>query len=194
MTTLKLAWNKRSKTTRMAMVAGAATLIFGSTLVAGVAMAASESPQVMTQYGGHGGMHHMSGGRGGMPGIMNERMENRMFERLDTDKNDEISRAEVDAAREQRQQRMAEMDSDKDGRVSREERRAYFAKEIDARRTEAFSRADTNGDGGVGLDEFKARAADRATDHFARLDQNGDGKLVPGELNSGKPMHDQPSR
>lgn len=197
MTTLKSAWRKSSKSARVTVLAGATVLVFGSAMAAGVAMAAKEAPHVMNHFGAHGPMGGQMGFMHGMFGPddeMGQRMEDRMFERLDTDKNGEISRDEIAAARKKHEERLAEMDTDKDGQVSREERRAYFAKAIEARRTEAFAKADTNGDGGVGLDEFKAQAAERAAEHFARLDRNGDGKLALEEFNPMKRMHDQRSR
>lgn len=42
--------------------------------------------------------------------------------------------------------------------------------------------ADTNGDGNISLDEFKAVHAARVEEHFARLDQNSDGVLSAEEL------------
>lgn len=197
MKTIKTIWNRSGKAARTVALAGTAALVFGSAVTAGVAMAAREAPSAPGDHAPFqrmGAWHGMFGGPGMMPGMMSERMEDRLFERLDTDKNGEISRAEIDAAREARKQRLAEMDTDKDGHVSREERRAYFAKEIEARRTEAFAKADANGDGGLNLDEYKARAADRAAQQFARLDRNGDGKLVPDELKFQRPMHDRPAR
>jgi Ca2+-binding EF-hand superfamily protein len=177
MKTIKSVWNNKSRTARMTALAGAATVILGGTLAAGVAVAADDAPHMMDRHG-HGPMGSWHGG----PGGMSERAENRLFERLDTDKNGEISRDEVAAARQKREQRLAEMDTDKNGDVSREERRAYFAK------------ADTDGDGGLGLDEYKAQAAERASARFARLDRNGDGKLSVEELTSQRPMRGQPPR
>jgi len=186
MKTSKSVWTKKRGAVRMTAFAGAATLVLGSALAAG-AMAADGGLRHMDRHG-HG--WHMFGG----PGGMSEGMEDRLFERLDTDKNGEITREEVAAARQKRDQRLAEMDTDKDGRVSREERRAYFAKAIEARRTEAFAKADTDGDGGLGLDEYKAQAAERASARFARLDRNGDGKLSVEELTPQRPTRAQPPR
>jgi Ca2+-binding EF-hand superfamily protein len=193
MKTIKSVWNNKSRTARMTALAGAATVILGGTLAAGVAVAADDAPHMMDRHG-HGPMGSWHGG----PGGMSERAENRLFERLDTDKNGEISRDEVAAARQKREQRLAEMDTDKNGDVSREERRAYFAKAIEARRTEAFAKADTDGDGGLALDEYKAQATEhaiaRASERFTRLDKNGDGKLSVEELTSQRPMRGQPPR
>jgi Ca2+-binding EF-hand superfamily protein len=192
MKTIKSVWDNRRRTARIAAFAGAATVIFGSALAAGVAVAADDAPRHMDRHG-HGPMGGWHGPMGGPDGL-SERAETRLFERLDTDKNGEISHEEVAAARLKREERVAEMDTDTDGHVSREERRAFFAKKIEARRTEAFAKADTNGDGGLGLDEFKAQAADRASERFARLDRNSDGKLSVEELTSQRPMRGQPPR
>ena len=57
---------------------------------------------------------------------------------------------------------------------------------------EMFKRLDTNGDGTVSLEEFKAgprgqRNPERAEEAFKRMDKDGDGKLTLEELKQGRP-------
>lgn len=42
-------------------------------------------------------------------------------------------------------------------------------------------KADTNGDGVITHDEFKAQNDKMAEEHFKRMDTNGDGKIDPAE-------------
>ncbi|MBA5779103.1 EF-hand domain-containing protein [Stappia sp. F7233] len=73
---------------------------------------------------------------------------------------------------------MDTFDTDKDGKVTQAE--------IDAVVTERFGKADTNGDGGVTLEEFKPAFADtfaeRRVRSFQRLDRDGDGKVTEAEF------------
>lgn len=150
------------------------TLILAGSFAAGVALAANSGP--------HGNGHRM-GHRVPQPGLMmgveGGMLGERMFQRLDTDENGEISRQEIDAAHDALR---AAMDSDGDGHISRQERRAHFRQVQDERRQEAFSRLDTDSDGAIGLAEFQARAQERAARQFARLDSDGDGVLDQKEL------------
>ena len=57
---------------------------------------------------------------------------------------------------------------------------------------EAFKKLDTNNDGSVNLDEFKAgpmaqRNPERAEEAFKRMDKNSDGKLSLEEFKTGRP-------
>ncbi len=104
------------------------------------------------------------------------------FDRLDTNKDGEISASEIaagDARREARraehQSRRADMlaaaDTDGNGSVSREEMDAYR----DAKR--AARSPDKNGDGVVDRTEYLQKAQER----FDRQDKNGDGVLSEDE-------------
>ena len=108
------------------------------------------------------------------------------FDRLDTDKNGEISAAENAAADAKRQEwrekratrraeRFAAADADGNGAVSREEMSAYR----EARRAER--NPDKNGDGVVDRSEYLAQAEKR----FDRQDKNGDGVLSEDEKRRG---------
>ena len=54
-----------------------------------------------------------------------------------------------------------------------------------------FKRKDSNGDGSLSLDEFKAgmkpEVADKADKRFRKIDSNGDGKLSFDEFKAGLP-------
>lgn len=141
---------------------------------------ASERPQ--RKHRGHGGKHRGHGGFGHP-------------ERLDTDGDGRLSRAEVDAAkagRDGRPNRLAEnfaaIDANRDGFVVRSElhawhqaqrpqREAQMRKRLDER----FAAADLNGDrklSRVEVDEKMPRLAKR----FAWMDDNRDGFLSRAEL------------
>ncbi len=53
-------------------------------------------------------------------------------------------------------------------------------------RTERFTKADTDGDGGLSKDEFIADLTARATERFAETDTNTDGKLTLEELDAAR--------
>lgn len=101
--------------------------------------------------------------------------------RLDANHDGVITRAEMTAEAEAR---FAAMDTDKDGKVTPEERAA-------ARNA---MRAQRNGDGGNGGmrggDQAltRAEALDRAAQRFDRLDVNHDGRLDASDLAAARPM------
>ncbi len=123
-----------------------------------------------------------------------DKRESRKFERLDTDKDGSISRAEMDEKRNAQDVRKAErraeilekFDTNLDGQLSETERTAMqgeFKKGRDAKRGDKKSRRadrpkpDANEDGFVSLEEHIA-VSDQL---FVRMDANGDGVLVKGE-------------
>ncbi len=71
-----------------------------------------------------------------------------------------------------------EMDTDRDGRVTRAEFDAHHANVVGA--------ADTDGSGGLSLEEFRAldaeRARRRADDAFRHFDRDGNGEVTLAEL------------
>ncbi|MBX3477942.1 MAG: EF-hand domain-containing protein [Brevundimonas sp.] len=127
--------------------------------------------------------------------------------RIDTDNDGRISRAEFLS----RIDRMAAQDTDADGTLSRDERRAAMQARMTQRRAEAFARLDADGDGVISRAEFdapraKAGAAprmrpgphsrrgsirsasldlnqmrDRAAQAFDRMDADSDGYLSADE-------------
>ena len=101
----------------------------------------------------------------------------RILNRVDTDKDGKISKAEFDAAG---QQMFAKLDENKDGKIEGNEMpQRHWAKFGD----KMFDRMDTNKDGNVTKAEFQA-AGDKM---FQRMDKNGDGIIEKDEMSQGKP-------
>lgn len=92
----------------------------------------------------------------------------RMIERMDTDGDGTVTRADALAFASDR---FARMDANGDGQITKDERRAARQ----ARRGERMARMDADGDGMISQAEMTAIAADRAARRFARLDTDGDG-------------------
>lgn len=74
---------------------------------------------------------------------------------------------------------LQQFDTDKDGKISRDE----FA----AKRAKGFARFDTNKDGSLSLEEFKAsckneRCTQSKTKQFAKLDKNSDSAVTKDEF------------
>ncbi len=97
--------------------------------------------------GHHKGGHHKGKGD---PGPRAERM----FERLDADKDGKVTLEEMKSAAAER---FARRDVDGDGVVSREDRKAQRAN----RRAERFDQIDADGDGVVSKEEFAAYTPER---------------------------------
>jgi EF hand domain-containing protein len=97
-------------------------------------------------------------------------MADHFFERMDTNKDGQVTRAEADAVE---QQLFARLDADKDGVLTAKEAedggRALRAQELEAR----FKALDGNGDGKLDQPESKLPPA-----VFERLDQNKDHALT----------------
>jgi hypothetical protein len=126
-----------------------------------------------------------------------EKRADRRFERLDDDKDGNISRAEMDAASDKRKAKkdarkakaLEKFDTNLDGTLSDAERTVMLAErdalrgERKAKRGDRKSRRaerpkpDANGDGFVSLDEHLVVSEQL----FMRMDANGDGVLVKGE-------------
>jgi Ca2+-binding EF-hand superfamily protein len=73
---------------------------------------------------------------------------------------------------EKRVEFLKEADTNKDGSVSKEEFKAFFA----AKSADHFKKLDTNGDGVLSLEEFSA-ASGKSDEAFERLDANKDGVI-----------------
>jgi Ca2+-binding EF-hand superfamily protein len=126
-----------------------------------------------------------------------EKRADRQFDRLDANKDGNISRAEMDAMQDQRKARkdahkskvLEKFDTNLDGELSDAERTAMRAERDEMREDRKAKRGDrkarraerpkpdANGDGLVSLDEHLAVSEQL----FMRMDSNGDGVLVKGE-------------
>jgi Ca2+-binding EF-hand superfamily protein len=112
------------------------------------------------------------------------RVLDHLFDRVDSDHDGMISKAEFDAERDRR---FATADRDGDGRVTRAEFRAGGAalrrewRQGDG--TSALALRDLDGDGAVSKAEYLAPSITS----FERLDKNGDGKLDGAEMAAERP-------
>jgi Ca2+-binding EF-hand superfamily protein len=113
------------------------------------------------------------------------------MERMDTDKDGRISRAEFDVGQKHRIDFDA-ADANKDGYLVRTELRAYHEKmrpqreaERAKRFDEKFAAADLNRDGKLSRVEVDEKMP-RMKDHFAWVDENRDGFLSRAELQAGR--------
>jgi len=95
---------------------------------------------------------HHSGGKG-----HSDRAE-RMFERMDADKDGKVTAEEAVALATEH---FAKLDSDGDGVISRGEREQFRNTRREDRRTKRFEKIDADGDGMITLDEFKEAKFDR---------------------------------
>ena len=96
------------------------------------------------------------------------------LEKMDTDGDGQVTKAEAEAFRAARQ---AGLDANRDGVVSFEEQRDHRRAMAEVRARERFARMDTDGDGQVSLAEFNQRS-----DHwFDRVDSNDDGIISAEE-------------
>jgi Ca2+-binding EF-hand superfamily protein len=147
--------------------------------------------------------------RDGAPDGTHGRRHGGGIERLDTDADGRISRAEFDAGRAAREARMAEhperkrehahkpadfaaLDANRDGYIVRAELHAYHERmrpqreaERKARFEQQFAAADLNRDGKLGRAEVSEKMPHLA-DRFAWLDDNRDGFLTRAELQEGR--------
>jgi hypothetical protein len=99
------------------------------------------------------------------------------FKALDPDGDGRIAVADLD---ERHKERMAKVDGNADGYITKEEMQAAH----DARRAEHRAKAfpDGNGDGSVDIGEFRNGADAR----FRALDADGDGRLTEDEAKAGR--------
>ncbi|MEN8756293.1 MAG: EF-hand domain-containing protein [Akkermansiaceae bacterium] len=75
------------------------------------------------------------------------------------------------------QEIVEKFDTDGDGKLNKEERKAAF----EARKAEMLQKYDKDGDGKLSEDERKAAAADRKSAAIKRFDKDGDGQLSDEE-------------
>lgn len=105
---------------------------------------------------------------------MNRRIEG-LLKSFGTGKEGKLTQAEIDAARAKR---LAEFDTDHDGKLSLKEYQALWLDAMRHRMVKRFQALDENGDGAVTVSEFTAPYADVV----AQLDRNGDNALSRADL------------
>lgn len=107
----------------------------------------------------------------------------KMLEKLDTDGDGAITKAEVEAAKAAK---FAEADANGDGSLTMAELEAFKEAErtrrMEAMKQRMFEKSDTNGDGAISLDEFESRGAPM----FERADADGDGVISADEIEAMK--------
>ncbi len=104
------------------------------------------------------------------------------FDRIDTDGNGQLSKAEIEAAR---QARFKAADTDGDGALSQAELTALLEKEAAARAARMMARRDANGDGKLSPEEMGPAAGvtqGMRAKMFARIDTDGNGELSKAEI------------
>jgi hypothetical protein len=127
------------------------------------------------------GAHSFADDRGtGLGG--HDRWDRWMLQEMDSNKDGKVTQAEIAAFEAAR---AAEIDTDKDGKITAAELQAFHEKERARHEAEWLARMDTNGDGAVSVDEFKAAQTWR----LAKMDRNGDGTLDEQDMRDGGPMH-----
>lgn len=145
-----------------------ANKILITALVAGVALTSGAVAGIGTAFAG------ANDGKGDGPG---GRGPSHMVQKLDTDKDGSVSKAEFQARRDAD---FAAADANKDGTVSPAEMKAYHERKIEERKAEMekrqFDRLDANKDGKISKDEFESAGM------FDKLDKNKDGKISPDEM------------
>jgi hypothetical protein len=142
-----------------------------------IALAAGVSSLVVI--GGIAGFAHANRGwhhGGGHHSIM------QMAERYDANKDGKISQEEID---QNRTQRHAEYDGDKNSTLSLEEFKGLWLKANLERMVREFQEFDRDGDAQVTLDEYKAPLAQIV----ANRDRNNDGVLSKDDRRHGKGEH-----
>lgn len=102
-----------------------------------------------------------------------------MLAQMDTNRDGQVSRAEADAFHAAR---LAEMDANADGTIAFEEMQAFHAAQRELRARARFAHLDANGDGNVSVEEMAAMGDER----FARMDRNGDGVISADEMRRGQ--------
>lgn len=113
-------------------------------------------------------------------GTMMERHKGYM-EKVDTDGNGKISKAEAEAARETH---FKSADADGNGSVSLEEFLAMEERRRQMKLKRRFERSDKNGDGVLTSDELEPRHGG----HFEKMDKDGDGEISEEERKAAHTM------
>ena len=138
--------------------------------IAGIALAATVG--IAAAERGPGGHHGM---RGHGPD---------MFEMFDLNKDGEITRQEVEDARDMR---FGETDTNGDGLISAEEMQAKMMARIEKHQQSMFERLDTDKDGSLSAEEMQAgHRGERFARMFDRVDANDDGKITTQEAEAAR--------
>jgi Ca2+-binding EF-hand superfamily protein len=114
------------------------------------------------------------------------------FSRADADGSGTLSRAEVEKSMPRLAEKFDQIDTNKDGQLSRDEMKAWKKThkhvhkkgnkaERQARAAERFKHADTNGDGKISRAEAEQNAP-RLAKKFDAIDADKDGQLTQDEL------------
>lgn len=103
------------------------------------------------------------------------------FDESDTNKDGVLSLEEFLASHPQGADIFAAMDADNDGKVTKDEMRAFFeARKEGKKKPRKFEQCDADGDGVVSREEFLA-CFPKGQDRFDAMDANKDGKLTKEE-------------
>ena len=125
---------------------------------------------------GAAGVAIAQGGPGGHHGM---RGSGDFFEKFDLNGDGEITREEVENAREAR---FTETDLDGDGLISADEMQAKMAARIEQHQQAMFERRDANKDGSLSMEEMQeGRGGEHRGRFFDRADANDDGKVTREE-------------
>jgi Ca2+-binding EF-hand superfamily protein len=114
------------------------------------------------------------------------------FKKADADGNGTLSRAEVEKSMPRLAKKFDQIDTNKDGQLSRDEMKGWKKThkhahkkgnkaDRQAKAAERFKHADTNGDGKISRAEAEKNAP-RLAKKFDAIDANKDGQLTPDEL------------
>lgn len=104
-----------------------------------------------------------------------------LFDRLDADQDGRITRDEMRAFRDDR---LTALDTDGDGFITAAELEAAAAERAKMRSARLIERRDTDGDGKLSLEEMAGGG--RAETRFDRVDTDGDGVITQAEFDAAR--------